>query len=73
METNFRTWFFNTWEKTEGLICQADAARLLGVTRQSIQTRIKKGSLTTHDYNDKGKKITYISLKELAKIKLKKG
>ena len=74
MNNNFSNWFMENWEKTEGLICQADAAKLLDITRQSIKTRIKTGSLKAYEYIDENKKkSTYVSLKDIAKLKLKRG
>lgn len=73
MSTNFAKWFMDTWEKTNGIICQADAAKLLGITRQSIRTRINTGSITAYEYEEGNKKQTYVSLKEIAMLKLKKG
>lgn len=73
MNTNFSKWFMDTWDKTGGIICQTDAAELLGITRQSIKTRINTGSLTAYEYNEGEKKKIYVSLKEIAMIKLKKG
>lgn len=74
MNTKFSKWFLDTWAATGGIICQADAAELLGVQRQSIRTRINSGSITAYEYTDEeGKKKTYVSLKEIAMLKLKKG
>jgi len=71
---NFARWFMDTWEKTEGLICQADAARLLGVKPQSITSRINCGSLKTYEYEDEnGKRHKYIRLNDIGLTKIKKG
>ena len=69
---NFSKWFMETWEKTGGIICQADAAKILGIKRQSIRTRILTGSIKTYEYEEKGKKRVYVSLKEIEMIKIKK-
>lgn len=61
MNNNFSNWFMENWEKTEGLICQADAAKLLDITRQSIKTRIKTGSLKAYEYIDENKKKALMS------------
>lgn len=74
MENNFSKWFMDTWNATGGIICQSDAADLLNVKRQSIRTRIISGSLKSYEYeNSDGKKKVYVSLKEIAMLKLKKG
>lgn len=73
MNNNFSKWFMETWEQTGGIICQSDAAELLGITRQSIRTRILTGSIKSYDFEERGKKKVYVSLKEIAMLKLKKG
>lgn len=76
-ENEFGKWFMKNWEKTQGLICQADAAALLGIKPQSITSRINSGSITTYEYigiiNNKKTKKTYLSLNEIALEKIKKG
>lgn len=74
MDNSFSKWFMDTWSATGGIICQADAAELLGIKRQSIRTRIISGSIKSYEFEDiTGKKKVYVSLKDIAMLKLKKG
>jgi len=64
----FNEWFFETWEKTGGLIQPATGAELLGITRQSINGMIKFGRLKKYSYKNK----TFIGLNDIALLKMKK-
>lgn len=61
-EENFCEMFFNEWKKTEGLIRPADAAKLIGVTRQSVNDMIDDGRLKTY----KVKNITFLGIKDIS-------
>ncbi|MBQ8755427.1 MAG: hypothetical protein IJZ19_10380 [Lentisphaeria bacterium] len=72
MENKFAKWFLDTWEETKGIITQSDAARLLGVKRQTIKTRINTGTIKEYEYIDEnGKKKSYVSLDQIGKIKIR--
>ena len=70
---NFQKDFVEDWDTARGLIRQADAARLLRMTRQAIQSRINTGSLAQYEYEHEGKKMVFVSLEDVKKLKIKLG
>lgn len=73
VKTEFAAWYIETSEKEHGLICQSDAALFLGIKKQSINTRIKTGSLKTIEYIDENnKKHIYLSLNDIKNEKIKR-
>jgi len=61
-DENFCETFFNEWKKTEGLIRPSDAAKLIGVTRQSVNDMIDDGRLKSHKVKD----VTFLSIKDIS-------
>ena len=72
-QIEFSAWYTIQNEKEEGLLCQADAAEFLGVTRQTIKSRVNCGSLKSIEYKNKNIRRIYLSLKELKTEKIKRG
>ena len=65
----FFQWMINNWTINGGLITQADAAELIGVTRGRIPQMIKEGKIKEIRYKNK----SFVSYAEVMKIALDKN
>ena len=70
---NFQKDFVEDWDIARGLIRKSDAGKLLRMTRQAIQSRINTGSLAQYEYECDGKKLVFVSLEDVKKLKIKLG
>ncbi len=70
MNKDFKEWFFQEWKKTEGLIHQSDAARIIGVKRQSITNMLEDGRLKKYEFEGLS---PYVSIKDISLLILKRN